>query len=114
MVAERFGADREAASRACEREAARFAGVRSLAGFTNAERLAWVRWSPVIVLLPGIERWTTPEKRALVGVVKAKGGPRESDFVLRFDRHRRLRGSLRALAEKAAARLEREEREPRG
>ena len=43
-------------------------------------------------------RWSAGEKRALAEVVRAKGGRRESDFVLRFDRHRRLREALRRLA----------------
>jgi hypothetical protein len=31
--------------------------------------------------------------------VLAKGGKRESDFIVRFDRHRRLREAVRKLAE---------------
>jgi hypothetical protein len=62
------------------------------------ERQAWSRWSPLLLVLPGVADWSAGEKRALVEVVRAKGGRRESDFVLRFDRHRRLREALRRLA----------------
>mgnify|MGYP001334062340 FL=1 len=39
------------------------------------------------------------EKAALVRVVRAKGGHRETDFVRLFDAHRKLRAALRALVE---------------
>ena len=46
-----------------------------------------------------VERWSASNKRALVRVVRAKGGRRESDFVRLFDRHRRLRAAVLRLAE---------------
>ena len=39
-------------------------------------------------------RWGEASRRALVDLVRAKWGRRESDFVRRFDRHRPLRGAL--------------------
>jgi hypothetical protein len=97
-VAERFGADREKAARECSREAARMLGVRSRRGFTAGERLAWERWSPLILCLPGVERWSRADKKALERVVRAKGGRRESDFVPLFDRHARLRRAILKVA----------------
>jgi hypothetical protein len=44
-------------------------------------------------------RWSPAERRALVRVVRAKGGRRESDFVRAFDAHAKLRHALLALAE---------------
>ena len=104
FVASRFGSDRAAAARACAAEAARLLGVGSLAGFSRGERMAWERWAPLVVVLPGIGGWSRDQKRSLVDVVRAKGGRRESDFVRLFDRHRRLRGAIRRLAESAAPR----------
>jgi hypothetical protein len=98
-LARRFGSDREVAARVCAEEAGQRLGVRSGAGFSPGERLAWERWSPLVVALPGLEGWRPAEKRALVEVVRAKGRRRESEFVARFDRHRRLRRAVRALAE---------------
>jgi len=63
------------------------------------ERLAWERWSPLVLNLPGVRRWGVAEKRALVRVVRAKGGRHESDYAMLFDRHRLLRRAVRALAE---------------
>ena len=97
-LAHRFGSNREKASKACSREAARLLGVRSLRRFSSGERLAWERWSPLIMALPGVERWSRADKQALVRVVRAKGGRRESDFLPLFDRHRRLRRSIVKLA----------------
>jgi hypothetical protein len=89
-LAARTGAGAGHVLRKCEREAMRLCGVRSLAGFTPGERLAWRRWSPLVIALPGVSRWSRADRRALVGVVRAKGGVRESDFVARFIAHPRL------------------------
>jgi hypothetical protein len=96
-LAMRFGSDREEAARTCSREAAALAGLRSMRGFSAGERLAWDRWAPLVRILPGIARWGPAEKRALVEVVRSKGGRRESDFVARFDRHLRLRRAILQL-----------------
>ena len=96
--AERFGADREAGLRTCSQEAARLLAARSWRGWSAGERLWWERWSPLVLALPGVERWGAAEKRALARVIRAKGGRRESDFVWRFNRHRRLRRALLQVA----------------
>ncbi|MFH1726058.1 MAG: hypothetical protein ABII00_15735 [Elusimicrobiota bacterium] len=98
-VAARFGSAREAAQRTCSREAAKLLGLRSLRGFSKGERQAWTRWSPLVLALPGVERWSLEQRKALARVVRAKGGRRESDFVALFDRHRKLRRAILKLAE---------------
>lgn len=97
-LARRFGADREAGARVCARDAAGRVGLRGLAGFSSAERRAWERWAPLVMLIPGLERWSAASRRALVAVVRAKGGARESDFVRLFDAHRPLRRAVLRLA----------------
>jgi len=99
-LARRFGADRERAARVLVREAAARVGLRArgLAGFTPAERGAWERWAPIVMMIPGIERWSPAARRGLVSVVRAKGGRRESDFVRLFDAHRPLRRAVLRLA----------------
>jgi hypothetical protein len=93
-LAERFGSDREKAVEVCSKEAAKLTGLRSLSGFTAGEKLAWERWSPLILSIPGVSRWTPGEKKALVQVVRAKGGQRESEFVWLFDSHTKLRNAV--------------------
>ncbi len=93
-LAARCGADRERGLRECGREAMRLAGLRSLQGFSADERRAWLRWGPLVVSLPGISRWTPAEKRALVRVIRAKGGPRDADCVALFAAHPKLESAL--------------------
>ncbi len=69
-------------------------GLRSFSGFSTGERWAWSRWSPVLLSMDGIERWTTGEKRLLVDIVRAKGGRSEVEYLRRFDQHPRLARSL--------------------
>ncbi|MGZ5427147.1 MAG: hypothetical protein ACXWE1_08050, partial [Thermoanaerobaculia bacterium] len=78
-------------------------GLRSLSGWSEGERLAFRRWAPLVTILPGIARWSRGEKRTLAAVVRAKGGRRESDFVRLFDRHRKLRRAVAALAKSSPA-----------
>jgi hypothetical protein len=108
-LAARGGSEREGAVRACSGEAKVLLGVRSLRGFSAGEKLAWERWSPLVSLLPGVRRWNPADKAALVRVIRAKGGSRESEFVLLFDRHRALRRALRAMATSAIDRAVRQE-----
>ena len=98
FLAARFGSERDTAERVCAREAARLLGIRSFSGWTSPERAAWRRWAPLVLILPRVARWTLAERRGLVEVVRAKGGRRESEFVRRFDAHRRLRAAIRTLA----------------
>ncbi len=98
LLARRFGADRERGERVCADEAAQLCSVRGWRRWPAAEALWWRRWSPLILLL-GADRWTAAERRALVAVVRSKGGRRESDYVRRLDAHRRLRSALRKLAQ---------------
>lgn len=94
QLAGRAGADRERALNECSREALALLGLRSLQGFTPDERLAWLRWGPLVLSLAGLSRWSAAEKRALVHVIRAKGGHREGDFVALFGAHRKLAAAL--------------------
>ncbi|HSB64379.1 MAG TPA: hypothetical protein VLJ18_09450 [Thermoanaerobaculia bacterium] len=98
MLARRFGSDRERAEAVLNLEARDLLGLRSLSGWSQGERLAFRRWAPLVAILPHLARWSLAEKRALAAVVRAKGGRRESDFVRLFDRHRKLRRAIAALA----------------
>jgi len=78
-----------------QREAMRITGLRSLGRWTAAERLAWQRWSPLLLALPGVTRWSARKRRALVRVARAKGGISERDFLERFNAHPLLGRMLR-------------------
>jgi hypothetical protein len=98
MLAFRFGADRERGIEVCAREAASICGSVDWRRWGAEERLWWRRWSPLVCVLPGVRAWSSAQRRALVECVRAKAGQRESDFVLRLDRHAPLCAALRRLA----------------
>lgn len=95
-LARQWAADRGAA--ACRETAERLLGAGPGRGWSAGERLAFVRWAPLVALLPGVGRWPVAHKRALLAVIRAKGGRRESDYVTAFDAHGPLRAAIAALA----------------
>lgn len=101
-LAARFGADRESGIRICALEAARRLGLRSLDDFSRAEREAWQRWSPLVLMLPALAKWSAAERRALVKVIRSKGGIHEGDYLQNFHAHPRLsRAIVRMAAQEA-------------
>ncbi len=100
-IAQRFGSDRARAEMVCAREAATLLGVRSTRGWSAGEHLWWRRWAPLVLVLPGIRRWSPASRTALVQVIRAKGGPRESDYVRLSSAHAPLRAALTRLMERA-------------
>jgi hypothetical protein len=96
-LSRRFGSQRHRAAPTCRKEVMNLLGIPSLKGWSPGERLALDRWSPLVLILPGIEHWSPTEKADLITVIRAKGGLRESDFALAFDRHRRLRMAVVGL-----------------
>lgn len=95
-VAERFGSDRDAAMLACAAEAGHVLDADPIV-FDEDELGAWYRFSPLVMLL-GVHDWSIEAKQDLVGLIRAKGGPTEHDYVRRFARHGPLRAALAALA----------------
>jgi len=93
-LGDRFGAGRERGMTVCATEAAELLGLSSLKGCSKGERIAWSRWAPVVLCLPGVDRWSAEERRALVEVIKAKGGKREIEYTRLFDQHLRLRAAI--------------------
>ncbi len=93
----RRGVNRESAMEACEARAARRLGVRAVERWSPAERSWWRRWAPMIDALPGLDRFTTGDRRSLVAIVRAKAGRRETEFVRAFDAHPRLASAILAL-----------------
>src|SRR5262245_55796943 len=95
-VSRRFDGDRQAAARAGTEVVRRALGV-STARWTSDERTALERLSLVVALIPDLRRWPPSDRRRLVDVMRAKGGPSEARYVRLLDGHRRLRESLASL-----------------
>ncbi len=98
LLARRFGADRERATRELSLEAAQWLGTPPWKSLPAEERLACERWAPLVAVLAEIadlKAWSAQERSALFEVMRAKGSRRESDFVARFDAHAKLRAAFR-------------------
>jgi len=98
MIAREFGGDRSLATRASTERVGRTLGAARRAGWPAAERRAFARMSLVAALIPDLGTWSSAERRALVALMRAKGGDSEMDYTRRLDGHLRLRRSLEALA----------------
>jgi hypothetical protein len=67
-------------------ELMRQCGLKSLRGFSRAQREAWRRLAPIVCLLD-VASWKDGERRALVDLIRAKGGRSERDYVARCLAH---------------------------
>jgi hypothetical protein len=67
-------------------ELMRQCGLKSLRGFSQDQREAWRRIAPIIALLD-VASWRDDERRALVDLIRAKGGRSERDYVARYLAH---------------------------
>ena len=97
-IQERGGGDRATAVRAATKRVARSLGIADRRRWPAPEQRALERLSPLLVLMPDLARWSPSEKRALIQIVKAKGGPRESEYVRLVRHHARLTRALVDLA----------------
>jgi hypothetical protein len=91
--------NRAKAVRQCALKTAKLLGLDAFESLTKNQRLAWERWSPLVLAIPGVPNWSQAHKEALAAVIKAKGGRRESEFVALFDQHVPLRRAVLKLAE---------------
>jgi hypothetical protein len=96
-VAREFGGDRARAIRDSAERVARPLGARRRDMWPPGERRAFERLSLVAALIPDLSAWLPGERRALLAVMRAKGGGTEMAYVRGLDGHRRLRRSLEAL-----------------
>ncbi len=98
-IGRRFGGDRVAARRWALRRLTRLLGVRGMRRWPAGERRAFAGLAPLAALIGDLPSWTARERRALVAIMRAKGGRRERDYALMLRGHGRLRESLWSLAQ---------------
>jgi len=96
-ISARFGDDRVAARRWVTRRVLSVLPADRRRHRSDDERLAFERLGPLIAVLPGLDTWPMGARRALAAVIRAKGGPRERDYVVRLQGHARLRAALAEL-----------------
>ena len=97
-IARRFDGDRAAAERAATSRAARIVGASGWQRWPADRRHGFAQLALVAALIPDLERWTPRERGALLGVMRAKGGPSEAAYARRLGAHTRLQRALGALA----------------
>jgi hypothetical protein len=100
-ITRNFHGDRNAAVRAARRTVIRALGISGWQRWSAPEQMALERLPPILVLILDLPRWTPAEKRALVRIIKAKGGRREAAYIGLLREHHRLARSLRELANSA-------------
>jgi hypothetical protein len=93
----RSGSDRERAVDEASAELLRRCLQPSLRGFSPDQREAWRRLAPLLTLLD-LSVWCDDERRALVDLVRAKGGRSERDYIARYLAHPRLGAALQHAA----------------
>ena len=103
LLGRRFAASADRGAAACAAEARQKLGGGPTAAWTTEQYQAFSRWAPLVLLLPGLGRWSPAKRRALLAVIRAKGGVRETDFVRAFDAHSRLRAAIMQLARSTKA-----------
>ena len=96
-VARHHGGDSEAAEAECSRRVRACLGLPSASALDPTQRRCLARWS-VLACVLGVERWSRPERRAVVSILLAKAATREDAFAIGLARHARLRGALLRLA----------------
>jgi hypothetical protein len=73
-------------------------GAGAGASLDADERLWLERWAPLFLALPGFRRWSASDRRALLPLLRAKAGRRESALPALAREHPRFAAALRALA----------------
>ncbi|HXJ84561.1 MAG TPA: hypothetical protein VMS64_38460 [Candidatus Methylomirabilis sp.] len=101
-VARDFRGDRRAAVNHASARVARALGVRQRSRWPADEQRAFEHLALVMAHIPDLSRWPAADRRRLVQLVRAKGGPSEAGYVRRLDEHPRLRQSLEVLVAPSA------------
>jgi len=96
-IARRFHGDRRAAAQAASVAVGAAVGAERRRHWPRDERHAFEQLSLLIALIPDLARWPAGDRRRLVQVLRAKGGPSEARYVRLLNGHHRLRRSLEAL-----------------
>ncbi len=97
FLAERFDGDRPRAVQTCVRRLARLLGRKGVSRLPEGERRAWEILAPLLAMIPGLEHWSSSDKRALERILRRKGGVSERDVDRLLCAHGSLCSSLRDL-----------------
>lgn len=96
-IARAFAGNRPRALRDWTAQVGRALGATRRARWPQPERRGFERLAPIAALIPDLARWPSRDRRALVALLRAKGGPSEARYFRLLNGHRRLRVSLAAV-----------------
>lgn len=101
-LSRRAGGDRELAAAECSAELLRLCGLPGWQGFSRAERAAWERLAPMMLLLD-VPDWPVAMRRSLAPLLRAKathGARGEREYVALSLAHPRFEAALLAAGER--------------
>jgi hypothetical protein len=78
-------------------EVANILGVENWESWGCADRQALERLAPVLALIEDLKDWPARERRSIVSLVRAKAGPRETEYLRRLAVLPRLRAAILGL-----------------
>lgn len=90
--------DRAAAVRRCSSRMKTALAVRSVARWTRECGDAFERMAVLADAIPNLKSWPVADRRRLLNVMLAKGGPREREYAMALAKHARLLEALACLA----------------
>jgi len=95
-MARQFEGDKRRIRDASVASVSRALGVQP-AHWNPLEQHALENWGPVLALIPGLARWSPPEKQDLVKILRAKNSRSEMTYLRLTQKHLRLRRELLRL-----------------
>ena len=104
QMAAKYRGDAAAFRREAIRKLERGLGI-SAKGWRMAEFGALSDFAVALSLVEDLSSWTTVEKQALLGIIRAKAGAEESRYLKLMQKHERLRAAMIKLGSRTAALL---------
>ncbi|MCB9855845.1 MAG: hypothetical protein H6818_09165 [Phycisphaerales bacterium] len=102
LIAAHTGCPRRRAVERVVEDVAKSLGVRSRARWLNGEQDGFERLAPLAALVDELATWSAKEKRALVDLMRAKGGRDGRRFAQLLKAHRRLQSAWTRYCAKRA------------
>ncbi len=99
-MADEFDGDAGQMRRSTTKALAGSLGV-NLETWNTREQWAFCNFAVALSLAPGLSRWTSEEKRALVRIIRAKAGPNETEYFHRLQQQQTLRDALLIIGSEA-------------
>jgi hypothetical protein len=100
-IGSRFKGDRAYAQAAALKRVRAALDVGEEARWSDGERHTFSVLSPLIAMIPDLDRWPRREKRGCVAIMRAKGADDEARYFRLLCRHARLRAAFASVLEHA-------------